>query len=146
LRQHALTKEALALDGKSLRGRRTTDQTAEHLVAAYNVESGAVEAQTAVADKTNEIPTARLTLQAVPLAGRVVTGDALLAQRELSKQIVNAKGAYVWVVKANQPELRAEIERLFAPERCLPGHSPPGPTLSGLRRAIRGMGGWRSGS
>ncbi len=53
-----------------------------------------------------------------------MTGDALLAQRALSKLIVEAGGDYVWTVKDNQPKLRRDIEQLFEPEICLPGTSP----------------------
>ena len=47
----------------------------------------------------------------VDLAGRVVTGDALYAQKNLSRQVVEQGGDYFWVVKA--PTLRADIP-LFA--------------------------------
>ena len=50
----------------------------------------------------------------VDLAGRVVTGDALYAQRNLSWQVVEQGGDYFWGVKDNQPTLRAEIALLFA--------------------------------
>src|SRR5438128_591689 len=55
------------------------------------------------------------------LAGVVVTGDALFTQQNLSQQIVEAGADYLWLVKDNQPSLRQAIERLFAPEFCLPG-------------------------
>ncbi len=48
------------------------------------------------------------------MAGRVVTGDALYCQRALCAQIRRAKGDYVVVVKANQPDLRWAIDTLFA--------------------------------
>ena len=50
----------------------------------------------------------------VDLAGRVVTGDALYAQKNLSRQVVEQGGDYFWVVKDNQPTLRADIALLFA--------------------------------
>ena len=50
----------------------------------------------------------------VDLAGRVVTGDALYAQKNLSRQVVKQGGDYFWVVKDNQPTLRADIALLFA--------------------------------
>lgn len=121
--QCSANNEALALDGKTLRGTITPVQTGVHLVSVYAVETGAVVRQVAVADKSNEIVAASGVLDTLPLAGRVVTGDAMFTQRALSEQIVQAGGDYLWIVKDNQPGLRAAIERLFAPERCLPGHS-----------------------
>lgn len=53
-------------------------------------------------------------LGSVDLSGVVVTGDALYAQRELARQIVEAGGGYLFVVKDNQPTLREDIATLFA--------------------------------
>lgn len=53
-------------------------------------------------------------LAQLELKGRVVTGDALYAQRELSRQVVEQGGDYFWVVKANQPSLREALALLFA--------------------------------
>ncbi|MCL4531684.1 MAG: ISAs1 family transposase [Actinobacteria bacterium] len=53
-------------------------------------------------------------LKGLDLKGLVVTGDALLAQRELCKQIVEQGGEYLFIVKANQPTLMEDIAVLFA--------------------------------
>lgn len=49
------------------------------------------------------------------LQGRIVSGDAFFAQRELSALIVQAGGNYVWTMKDNQPRWREDIEQLFQP-------------------------------
>jgi predicted transposase YbfD/YdcC len=115
----------IALDGKTLREVRAADQTrALHLLAAYLPGAGIVLMQAEVAGHTNEIPMAPHVLKVLDLQGKIVTGDALLAQRELSQVIVDAGGDYLWTVKDNQPRLRQDIEQLLAPETCLPGTSP----------------------
>lgn len=53
-----------------------------------------------------------------------MSGDALLAQRTLSLEIVRRGGEYLWLIKDNQPETLAAIQELFAPEPCVPGFSP----------------------
>lgn len=53
-------------------------------------------------------------LAELDLQGRVVTGDALYAQKELSRQVVEQGGDYFWIVKNNQPTLRAAIALVFA--------------------------------
>ena len=58
---------------------------------------------------------AKQVLTQVPLAGRVVTGDALLTQRAVCEQIVAAQGDYVLPVDENQPALRESLERAFSP-------------------------------
>jgi predicted transposase YbfD/YdcC len=52
-------------------------------------------------------------LRRVPLEGRLVTGDALYCQHVLCAQIRQAGGHYLFVIKANQPELLAEVALLF---------------------------------
>ena len=115
----------IALDGKTVRGVVAPDQTrAIHLLAAYLPDEGIVLRQLEVGSHTNEIPTAPNVLKVLDLQGKIVTADALLTQRALSQLIVEAGGDYVWTVKENQPQLRRDIEQLFAPEACLPGTSP----------------------
>ena len=115
----------IALDGKTLRGTIETGQSqGVHLLAAYLPEVGVVVWQVEVENKENEIVVAPQVLEHLHLSGAVVTGDALLTQRTLSTQIEQAGGDYLWTVKDNQPTLRADIERLFEPEVCWPGHSP----------------------
>ncbi len=115
----------LALDGKTARGVRATDQTRGlHLLAAYLPREGIVLMQIEVASHLNEITAAPDLLKVLDLQGKIVTGDALLAQRALSQVIGAAGGDYVWTVKDNQPKLRRDIEQLFEPETCLPGTRP----------------------
>jgi predicted transposase YbfD/YdcC len=116
----------VALDGKPLRGSIPVGETrGMHLLAAYLPNEGIVLMQVAVANKENEIIAAPKVLKSIDLRGKIVRGDALLTQRSLSTQIVEAGGEYVWLVKDNQPQLRQDIEQLFQPESCVPGFSPP---------------------
>jgi predicted transposase YbfD/YdcC len=48
------------------------------------------------------------------LAGRLLSGDALYCQKAFSRHVTAAQGFYLWAVKANQPELLADIALLFA--------------------------------
>ena len=102
------------LDGKALRGTIRAGQTQGlHLLAAYLPDEGIVLCQIEVGSKENEIVAAPRLLKSIDLKGKIVTGDAMFAQRELSQQVVEAGGDYVWTVKDNQASLRSEIESLF---------------------------------
>lgn len=115
----------IALDGKTLRGTIPAGQShGVHLLAAYLTGEGWVLLQVEVGRKENEIAAAPRLLQSLDLRGKIVTGDALLAQRELSVQIVEAGGEYVWTVKGNQPGLEQDLATLFAPEPVVKGFSP----------------------
>jgi len=114
--------EQLALDGKTLRGTRIAEEEpADHVVSVYDVERQCVLAQVAVDQKENEIVAAPRALEQIDIAGKIITGDAMHAQRALSAQIVARGGDYLWVVKENQERLYQDIERLFAPEKPKPG-------------------------
>ena len=107
----------LALDGKTARGSRDGEKPARHLLSAIVHGSGVVVAQVAVDSKTNEITQVEPVLKGLSLEGVVVTGDALLTQREIARHLVEDKHAdYVLVAKDNQPTLRRNIADLFAAE------------------------------
>ena len=115
----------LNLDGKTLRGTIPAGKTqGVHLLGAYLPEEGWVLYQVEVGSWENEIPAAMRVLRQLDLRGKVVTGDALLAQRALSTHIVEAGGDFLWTVKGNQSRTQDDIELLFAPEACVPGFSP----------------------
>jgi hypothetical protein len=113
--------EAVALDGKVLRGSQPhRDDEADtvpgtYLVAAYAHASGVVLGQIRAAGKGQELAAARALLQAVPLAERVVTADALLTQRDISEQIVADGGDYLFPIDGNQPALLADAEAALSP-------------------------------
>jgi DDE_Tnp_1-associated/Transposase DDE domain len=100
----------LALDGKTLRGSRDGELPGHHLVAAYAVKAAAVLAQVRVDAKTNEHKAALQLLGIVPVAGRIVTGDAIFCQRDLCQKIIDEGGDYVFTVKDNQPSLAIDIQ------------------------------------
>ena len=104
----------VTMDGKTVRG--TIDAMnphGDHFLTAYLTEEGIVLLQMAVDRKENEISVAPALLKCLDLRGKVVAGDALHTQRQLSVQIVEAGGDYLWIVKENQPTLRADIAQVF---------------------------------
>lgn len=114
--------EVLAMDGKALRGTRIAGQERnEHVLSVYEVQDQCVLAQQTVDSKENEIVAAPRVLEQVPLAGKIVTGDAMHTQKAVSEQIVKGEGDYLWPVKENQPRLYEDIQRLFAPDNPKPG-------------------------
>jgi predicted transposase YbfD/YdcC len=105
---------AMALDGKTLRGSNKQGAPGTHLLSALAHHVGVTLAQHAVDDKTNEITAVEPLLCQLVLEGRIVTMDALLTQRHVAQTIVDKGGDYVMIVKDNQPQLRADIELVFA--------------------------------
>jgi predicted transposase YbfD/YdcC len=105
-------RRVIALDGKTVRGARTPDRAAPHLVAALDHHTGTVLGQVAVAAKSNEIPAVRTLLSGFDLVETVVTVDAMHTQTDTAEAITTAGGDYVFCVKNNQPGLYAACKNL----------------------------------
>jgi predicted transposase YbfD/YdcC len=107
---------AVAIDGKTLRGSRHADYPAVHLLCAYCDAVSGVLGQTPVeTNKENEITAAAELLKGVPMKGRVITGDAMFAQKSVCQAVLDGGGDYLVTVKDNQPSLREAIDNAFAP-------------------------------
>jgi hypothetical protein len=83
--------EALAIDGKTLRGAQKQGALDVHLLSVLSHRLGLTLGQHAVSDHTNEVGAMPSVLAALILEGRVVTADAMHCQRETARTIV-AKG------------------------------------------------------
>jgi predicted transposase YbfD/YdcC len=106
--------EVVAIDGKTLCGTRESGKkTLVHMVSAWAETNGLVLGQRKVDDKSNEITAIPKLLDALELAGTVVTIDAMGCQREIARRIVEKKADYVLAVKDNQPGLLADIQDSF---------------------------------
>lgn len=114
-------REAVAIDGKVRRGSQPKREVepdsvpGTYLVAAYAHASGLVLGQERAAGKGHELAAAKVLLKHVPIAGRVVTADALLTQRDISEQIVTDRGDYLFPVDSNQPALLADADAALSP-------------------------------
>lgn len=107
--------DPLAVDGKTLRGVHGGGLPGVHLIGAHAHRAGAILAQVRSAGKGHELAAAEQVVEQAPLAGRPVTGDALLTQRKLSARIVEREGDSLLPVDDNQPSLRAGLAAAFSP-------------------------------
>lgn len=105
--------DAIAIDGKTLKGARQENGRQVHLLSAFLHQQGIVLAQLEVESKTNEITTVRPLLDPLDLKDRVFTLDALHAQKDTARYLVEEKhGDFLLTVKDNQQTLREDIEAL----------------------------------
>jgi hypothetical protein len=84
--------QSVSLDGKTLRGTQGHALPGVHLLAAYAHEAKAVLEQVPVDAKTNEHKAALALLEVIPLEGKLVMGDAMFCQRDLSRKTRAKKG------------------------------------------------------
>jgi predicted transposase YbfD/YdcC len=112
--------DGIAVDGKTLRGARRLGAANTHVLGACGQRDGLVLGQRAVGDHAGELSGIGPLLRALVLDGQVVTMDAAFTQWTVAQQIVQQGGAYLMVVKGNQPELVSHIaERTAYGGRCL---------------------------
>jgi len=110
----------ICLDGKTLRGSRDGDDHPLHLFSALTHGSLQFLGQVPVAQQTNEIRAVQPLLEPLPLAGRVVTLDALHTQQQTARYLVFERDAdYLLPLKDNQKLLQRRAARL------LPDSFPP---------------------
>lgn len=106
----------IAVDGKT--SRRSFDlakgQASLHTVSAYLSEVGLVLGAIKTDSKSNEITAIPELLRLLDLRGATVTIDAMGAQTEIAKTIVDGRGNYLLAVKDNQPTLHQDIQATFA--------------------------------
>jgi predicted transposase YbfD/YdcC len=116
-----------SMDGKVCRG--TIDLEVSEglcLLALFLPGEGVTLAQIAIESKQNEISAAPTLLGWVDLRNKVVIGDAMHTQRQISIQIGKAGGNYLWTVKGNQPQLLQDLQDWFDPNvPILPGMGCP---------------------
>jgi len=102
--------DAIAIDGKTARGSADGDAPGVHLLTAYVPAAAAVLKQIRVDAKTNEHKASLRLLGVLPLAGKVVTADAMFTHRDFAQEVRDHGGDYILIVKDNQPELKAHIQ------------------------------------
>jgi predicted transposase YbfD/YdcC len=126
--------DELALDGKTLCGSASGDLPGVHLISLYATKVHATLAQLRVDAKTNEHKAVLQLLGVLPLAGAVVTGDAMFCHRDVCQEVLDQNGDYLLFVKDNQPTLAQDIAAGFETPAAL---SPSATAVARPRAATR---------
>lgn len=139
--------QALAIDGKCLRGSGRGDGKPLQLLSAVSHRLRLTVAQEPIEAKSNEIPALQPLLRKLPpaaLEGAMITGDALHCQQASSAFVTQELGAdYLWGLKGNQTGIleRAQVrlpQEFFSPgirHGLEQGARPAGPVAPPTRGA-----------
>lgn len=103
-----VTGKIISLDGKTIRN--SGKEKPLHIVSAWCASNQLVLAQEKVAAKSNEITAIPKVLKMLDLKNRIITLDAMGAQREICQQIIDAEGDYVIALKGNQGRLYEDVK------------------------------------
>lgn len=105
--------EAVALDGKALRGVAGDEERAPHLLSVTTHQTRETLIQVPVGAKTNEIPVAQDLLGWLVLNHRVVTADALHCQTGFAQTVLDQGAHYLLCLKGNWPAHYAAVATYF---------------------------------
>lgn len=104
----------IAIDGKSARAaKKATATGCLHTVSAFATQGRLTLGQVAVEEGSNEVAAIPDLLEALDLAGAIVTLDAAGCQKENARLIRDGEGHYLLCAKGNQPSLVGAIEAVF---------------------------------
>lgn len=113
-----------SFDGKTMRGIGGKDSI-RHILSLFSHLTHTVLAQVGVTNKENEIPAFKRLLTQIgkqaDIRSFLFLADALHAQTETAKAIVENKADYLLVIKGNQKDFFSDISFTFSPQKDLPG-------------------------
>lgn len=107
----SVSQGVLSIDGKTIR--HSGKGQAFQMVSAWCEANQLVLAHQKVDPSSNEITAIPKLLRLLDLTNRIVTIDAIGAQREICQQILDQGGAYLIALKGNQGTLREEVQTYF---------------------------------
>lgn len=114
--------DGIAIDGKTLRGARRLGAADVHLLSAWSSAEGVVLDQCAVPDATNELGAIGTLFDHLAFEGHTLTFDAAFTQWAVADAVLRGGGAYLMVVKGNQPTLQRDIAEATAHRGRCTGH------------------------
>jgi predicted transposase YbfD/YdcC len=115
--------KTVAVDGKTICGteKLTEDGSVLHIASAIVSELNLVIGSQECGTKTGEITAFRELTALLDVSGAVVVADALHCNQKSAEAVLDAGADYLFVVKDNQPTLKADIE-LYIQNEDVPSH------------------------
>lgn len=102
------------MDGKVLRSVKDEETENQlHLLALAESRKSLTVEQTALRTGENEISAGKRLLQCARLENKIISGDAIFAQKQLSQIVVEGGGEYLWKLRANQGKIYELAKEYF---------------------------------
>ena len=120
----------IAIDGKTIRGSKSAEHKAYHIVSAFAAENRITLGEVTTEEKSNEIKAVPELLNLLDISGSTITADAMSCQKNIANIIVEKQAGYALALKGNQPGLYKSAKALF-------GHLR-GKTLKAVTFEVRG--------
>ena len=106
------TGKIIAIDGKTVcsTDKLTANSNPLHIVSAIISENNLLIGQLPSETKISEPEAFRELVKILDISGAMVVADALHCRKKSAKAVVDEGGDYLFVVKDNEPNLKADIE------------------------------------
>ena len=112
-----LTGDIISVDGKTIR--HSGNEKPLHIVSAWCRANQLTLAQEKIDVKSNEITALPKLIKLLDLKNRIITIDAIGAQRDICALIVERKGDYVISLKGNQGTLHQDVVDFLRKKHCV---------------------------
>ena len=116
--------KTISIDGKTIcgTGKLTESGVGLHIVSAVVSEFNLVIGSLECGDKQSEVAAFRELIGMLDVSGAIIVADALHCKKKSAEIVVEAEADYLFVVKDNEPTLKADIE-LFIRNEKIPSYS-----------------------
>jgi predicted transposase YbfD/YdcC len=116
LRSEDVLGKIIAFDGKTIRGSKSSEHRAVHVLSAFLTDDQIVIGEEIVDEKSNEITAIPELLDEINVKGATITIDAMGTQRKIAAKIVKKGADYVLALKENHPDLYDDVRFYFENE------------------------------
>ncbi len=106
----------LAFDGKTMRGSKSSEHRAFHVVSAFLTNDQIVIGEEVVDEKSNEITAIPRLLDELNVKGATITIDAMGTQARIAAKIIEKGAQYVLALKGNHSDLHDDVKFYFENE------------------------------
>lgn len=110
---HSEKRDVVSVDGKTIRGSKSSGHKAYHVVSAFVSENRITLGEIKTDEKSNEITAVPELLEMLELEDAIVTVDAMGCQTKIAAKITEKQADYVIGLKGNQSTLRDDVELYF---------------------------------
>ena len=119
LENREVAGKTVNLDGKTIRGSKSDEHNAYHVVSAWVSENQIALGEIVVDEKSNEITALPKLLDLVDVEGATVTIDAMGTQTKIAEKIIEKKADYCLALKGNHSDLHDDVKFYFENETVI---------------------------
>lgn len=110
---HCKKRDVVSIDGKTIRGSKSEEHKAYHIVSAFVRENRITLGEIKTEEKSNEIKAVPELLEMLDLKDAIITADAMSCQTKIAAKITEKEADYVIGLKGNQSSLLNDVKLFF---------------------------------